>query len=725
MAGSIDVTGTLALPDLVVDLRDDGKGNAELLPVERQGEALEVSVPWWEHVGVGNVIALIWDGENLEGVVGAYHVVTEEEANPPTEPGPDFTLAIPSSYWDSVAAGEDERFLLGYGARQASSDDWELTENFFYVRIDRQAPGGSEGALGRVVFPGDVEMRGYILESDFVGGVLTISVSGYDGRRLGDQITLTMTDGFESVSEGPFKVESETDPTEVTLSLTNLQALFNRIPISFTYQVQDLTGNVSMVSLAHDSLTLRLPQTLPAPRVEDVNDSDELDFNALGDEPVKVIITPDAAWVGKTLELIWVGLTANGTSLPAVCDVIDELEAADLDDDLQFKLDNSHAAQVLQGSARVFYRISDAPWRRSDTYTVKVTGTFVLEAPEIVEAPDQWLDPEALPAEGATVRIQPDKHILVDDQLLLEWHGLDAEGNPVDDQWLLEVKDDGPFDHIVGKDKVEALRGGSLELSYTLTSRGGAVSPSPSRGWRVPNVLRRPEVEKAFGDDKDQLDFHRDFIDATHVKVTVAQYPGMKENEEVSVRWVGEEDESGIWVRVVRWARKWILKRTDFTYQSPWKRVETLGDLVFEVPIGVLMAFIGKTVSVSYLVKPAGGGDEELSDVLALKVLAQARDDLQAPQYMSFGGDVPKFSLRYDRIKAKDKVDIHWQAEGGQLRRATVEVYQDGRYFLVLVDKAWAEADRRKTVFANYSILVDPSKPETRQFSPASSFQPD
>ncbi|AMK29614.1 hypothetical protein AWT69_000977 [Pseudomonas putida] len=534
-----------------------------------------------------------------------------------------------------------------------------------------------------------------------------------------------MTDGFESVSEGPFKVESETDPTEVTLSLTNLQALFNRIPISFTYQVQDLTGNVSMVSLAHDSLTLRLPQTLPAPRVEDVNDSDELDFNTLGNEPVKVIITPDAAWVGKTLELIWVGLTANGTSLPAVCDVIDELEAADLDDDLQFKLDNSHAAQVLQGSARVFYRISDAPWRRSDTYTVKVTGTFVLEAPDIVEAPGQWLDPEALPAEGATVRIQPGKHILVDDQLLLEWHGLDAKGNPVDDQWLLEVKDDGPFDHIVGKDKVEALRGGSLELSYTLTSRGGAVSPSPSRGWRVPNVLRRPEVEKAFGDDKDQLDFHRDFIDATHVKVTVAQYPGMKENEEVSVRWVGEEDESGIWVRGVRWARKWILKRTGFTYQSPWKRVETLGDLVFEVPIGVLMAFIGKTVSVSYLVKPAGGGDEEPSDVLALKVLAQARDDLQAPQYMSFGGDVPKFSLRYDGIKAKDKVDIHWQAEGGHLRRATVEVYQDGRYFLVLVARAWAEADRRKTVFANYSILVDPSKPETRQFSPASSFQPD
>ncbi len=725
MAGSIDVTGTLALPDLIVDLRDDGKGNAELLPIERQGEPLEVSVPWWDQLIEGIVIALIWDGEILDSVTGAFHEVTKEEANPPSKPGPDFMLAIPSCYWDSVAEGEDKRFTLGYGARMPGSGDWEPAKEVS-VRIDRQAPGGSEGALGRVVFPADVEARGHILESDFVGGKLTISVSGYDGRQLGDQITVTMTDGVESVSEGPYKVESETHPTEVTLSLTNLQALFDRIPISFTYQVQDLTGNESVVSLAHDSLTLRLTHTLPAPRVEGVNDRDELDFNALGDEPVKVIITPDPAWIGKTLELIWVGLTANDTSLTPVFDRIETLEAGDLVADLEFELDNSHAAQVLQGSATVLYRISGAPWRTSDTYTVKVTGTFVLEAPEIVEAPDQWLDPEALPAEEATLRIQPGKHIEVGDQLLLEWHGLDAEDKPDNDQWLLEVMDGGPFDHIVGKDKVEALRGGSLELSYTLTSRGGAVSPSPSRSWRVPNVLRRPEVEKAFGDDKDQLDFHRDFIDATHVKVTVARYPGMKENEEVAVRWVGEEEESGVWARVARWAHKWNLEPTeDFTYQSPWKRVETPGDLVFDVPIGVLMAFIGRTVSVSYLVKPAGGGDEESSDVLALNVLAQARDDLQAPQYMSFGGDVPKFSLRYDGVKAKDKVDIHWQAEGGELRRATVEVYQDGRYFLILADKAWAEADRRKTVFANYSILVDPSKPETRQFSPASSFQPD
>ncbi|PYB85045.1 MULTISPECIES: hypothetical protein [Pseudomonas] len=725
MAGSTEVTGTLALPDLVVDLRDDGKGNAELLPVERQGQALTVKVPWWEFISEGNVIALIWDGENLEGVAGAFHVVKEEEANPPIEPGADFTLAIPSSYWDGVAEGEDGRFLLGYGARREQSDHWDLA-NSFYVRIDRQAPGGSEGALGKVVFPADVEERGHILESDFVGGKLTISVSGYDGRQLGDQITLTITDGVKSVTEGPFKVESETDPTEVTISLTNLQALFDSIPIRFTYQVQDLTGNESVVSLAHDSLTLRLTQTLAAPRVEGVNGRDELDFNALGEAPVKVIVTPDPAWLGKTLQLLWAGSTANGSSLPPVFDGIEKLEADDLEEDLAFTLDNSHAAQALQGSATVLYRISGAPWRTSDACTVKVTGTFVLEAPEIVEAPGQWLDPEQLPEQVATLRVLPGKHIKVGDQLELKWHGLDAEGNPVDDQWPLDVKDDGPFDHSVGKDKVEALRGGSLELGYILTSKGGAISPSPLPWpcWRVPNVLRRPEVEKAFGDDKDQLNFHRDFIDATHVKVSVA-YTGMNEDQEAAVRWAAEEEESGVWARVVRWARKWILKRTDFTYQSPWKRVAAPDALVFEVPIGVLMAFIGKTVSVSYLVKPAGGGEEQPSDVLVLNVLAQDRDDLQAPQYMSFGGDAPKFSLRYDRIKAQDKVDIHWQAEGAEPRRAIVEVYQEGRYFLILVDKSWAEADRRRTVFANYSFLVDANKPETRQFSPASSFQPD
>lgn len=717
--------GALALPDLAVDLRDDGHGNAELLPVERQDEALTVRVPWWEHVGAGNVIALIWDNDILERIEGAYHVVTEEEASPPVKPGPDFTLAIPASYWDSVAEGEDKRFLLGYGARQAGSDDWEFAENSFYVRIDRQAPGGSEGALGKVVFPGDVEARGHILESDFIDGVLRISVSGYDGRRLGDQITLTITDRIVSVTEGPFKVESETAPTEVTLSLTNVQALFDSIPISFTYQVKDLAGNVSVVSLAHDLLTLRLTETLPAPKVEGVNEYDELDFNTLGDAPVKVIVTPDCAWLGKTLELIWVGLTANDTSLAPVLNRIETLTAEDLAADLEFELDNSHAAQALQGSATVLYRISDEPWRTSVSYTVKLTGAFVLEAPEIVEAHAGWLDPEDVPISGATVQIQPYKHMVAGDRLLLAWEGRNGLDQPDNHQWSLVVDGVGVIEHVVPTERVAALLGGSLNLYYTLVTAGGAQSLSPIRDWRIPNVLRRPEVEKASGDDKDQLDFHSDFIDATHVKVFVARYPGMRENEEISVLWVGEEDEQSILAPVVRWGRKSILKRQGFTYQSPWKKVTMRAAEVFEVPIGVLMASIGKTVSVSYLVKPAEGEDEYPSNALALKVSPQERDDLQAPQYMSFGGDVPKFSLSYKGIKANDKVDVHWQAEGGEYRKATVEVYQDGRYFLILVDKTWAEADRRKTVLANYSFLVDPSKPETRQFSPASSFQPD
>lgn len=724
MAGATE-TGTLALPDLVVDLLDDGHGNAELLPVERQEEPLMVGVPWWDHVGAGNVIALKWDGVVLKDTEGAYHVVTEDEAKPPTDPNFVFILAIPPDCWDSVAVGKDERFLLGYGARQFGSDDWEFAEKDVYVRIDRQAPGGSEGALAKVVFPGDVEARGHILESDFVGGKLTISVSGYVGQQLGDQIILTITDGVESVIEGPFEVESETDPTEVTLSLTNLQALFDSIPISFTYQVQDLTGNVSVVSLAHDSLTLRLTETLPAPKVEGVNERDELDFNTLGDAPVKVIVTPDSTWLGKTLELIWDGLTANGTLLPPVCYKIETLTEDDLAADLEFELDNSHAAQALQGSATMLYRISGAPWRTSDAYTVEVTGTFVLQAPEIVEAQGGWLDPRDVPKSGATVQIQPYKHMVAGDRLLLVWKGTNGVGKPDNHKWPLVVDGVGAVKHVVFTERVEALRGGDLKLYYTLVTAGGAKSHSPISRWQIAKVLRRPEVEKASGDDKDQLDFHRDFIDATHVKVTVAQYLGMNESQEVAVRWVGEEGERRIWARVVSWVRKSILKRTGLTYQSPWRRVTEPAALVFEVPIGVLMDSIGKTVSVSYLVKPAEGGDEEPSDALALKVCPQERGDLQAPRYMSFGGDAPKFSLRYDGIKANDKVDIHWQVEGGEYRKATVEVYQDGRYFLVLVDKAWAEADRRKTVFANYSFLVDPSKPETRQFSPASSFQPD
>lgn len=674
----------------VCALLDDGYDEVpELLPVDRQADTLEVSVPAWSGILPYDTIALTWGTERLDATPGAFHEVSEKEADNPDHR---FLLHLPASSWGAVGDGEEARFSLGYDVKPEFSDPWEQGPRR-WVRIDKQAPGGAPGALGRLVFPEALEERGHILESDFTEGVLQVEVSGYDGKQLGDRIEVTVTDGVVTASAGQTTVASASESTPVDLRLDALQKLFEGVRITFTYQVTDRAGNVSEVSLPHNTLKLQLTPFLDPPRVEGVNDDNELDFNALEGGVVGVVIDPDDSWQPETsLFLLWTGMAANGDELLPVVKRHD-LEPIDLEKGVRFELENVHAAAVLQGSATLVYRLASTPRRHSKPVTISIIGTLELEAPSLDGVDGSWLDPEALPEEGGTVRIAAYEHMALGDRVLLKWKGTTGGGDDSDDEWDIEVKALADVEHLVDKDHVLALRGGTLELSYTVISVGGAASPSPSRDWRIPNLLRRPEVEKAFGDELDQLDFQRDFIDATHVKVTVAKYPDMT-GDEVAVLWVGT-----------------------FTYQSPWLQVSTEDDLVFEIPRAVLMDAIGKTVSISYIVKRE---EEETSDVLELTVLPQQLE-MQAPVYMSFAGEEPKFSLRYDGIEAGDVVEIYWQVDQGELREDSRTVYPDGQYRLVLLDQGWIEQDKGKTVYTNYSILGEGGR---RQFSPVLRFEP-
>ncbi|PMZ99428.1 MULTISPECIES: hypothetical protein [unclassified Pseudomonas] len=684
------IKGTLEFKALEVDaLLDDGYDELpELLPGDRLGDDLHVIVPWWPEIVVDDHIALVWDEEILEAEHGANHRVEQYEAQDPKH---EFELTLPASYWRSVGEGEESRFSLGYAVRPSLSTVWEHGPSRF-VRVDRLAPGGEEGALGKMVFPKALEDRGVILESDFEQGVLWATISGYLHQALGDTITVSMTDGIERVSAGPFTVDSEREATPIALPQAQLQTLVGGIPVSFTYQVLDRAGNESALSLAHDSLVLEVVQPLPAPRVAEADEAGNLDFSLLGDADVLVYLDPDDRWVvGQAVTLVWVGMTANGSRLAPVIKH-GQLKA----DGVECSLENAHAAAVLQGDAHLVYRI-DESGLGSDPRVISIIGSLELEAPEVDEAAEGALDPEDVPPQGATIRIKAYPHMAKGDQLLLEWKGMSAAGDPHDLSWTLDVQQVGDLEQQVGKDEVDVLDGGRVTLFHTLTAVGGALSGSANCDLRVGRVaFPRPEVEKAFGDDKDQLDFNRDFVGASHVKVTVRQYAGM----------VGDQ------VAVV-------LEVPDLAYQSPWKDVVGPADLVFEVPAGVVMHGIGHRVPISYRI--LRGDQEETSDVLELNIHEQLLD-MQAPRYMSFAGQEPKFIVRYHEVKSGDQVDIHWQVEGELSRSATAAVFKDATYWLVSIEPGWVDADEGKTVYANYSIV--PKVGEKRQFSPVHAFKP-
>ncbi|MDH1658712.1 hypothetical protein N5E96_00620 [Pseudomonas mosselii] len=684
------VKGTLEFKALVVDaLLDDGYDKVpELLPSDKLGEDLQVIVPWWPGIVADDHIALVWNDDILEAKNGAYHYVQQSEANDPEH---EFELSLPASYWHSVGVGEESWFSLAYAVRPNLSEVWEHGPSRL-VRIDRLAPGGGEGALGKMVFPKALEDRGVILESDFELGVLWVTISGYLHQAPGDTITVSMTDGIERISAGPFTVDSESEATPIALPQAKLQTLVGGIPIAFTYQIQDRAGNESGLSLAHDSLVLQVVQPLPAPRVLDADDAGNLDFNLLGDADVRIFLDPDDRWVaGQAVTLVWVGMTANASRLAPVLKH-GQLKA----DGVEFSLENAHAAAVLQGDARLVYRI-DESGLGSDPRVISIIGSLELDAPEVDEAADGALDPENVPPQGATIRIKAYPYMAKGDQILLEWNGVSADGDPHELSWHLDVEKVGELEQRVGKDEVEVLVGGRVTLSYTLTAGGGALSGSANCDLRVGRVeFPRPEVEKAFGDNKDQLDFNRDFAGVSHVKVTVRQYAGMA-GDQVAV----------------------VLEVPDLDYQSPWKDVVGPADLVFEVPAGVVMHGIGHTVPISY--KILRGEHEQTSDVLELNIQEQQLE-MQAPRYMSFAGQEPKFVVCYPEVKNGDQVDIHWQVEGEPSRSATAVVHPDANYWLVPIERSWVAADEGKTVYANYSVV--PKVGEKRQFSPLEVFTP-
>lgn len=154
----------------------------------------------------------------------------------------------------------------------------------------------------------------------------------------------------------------------------------------------------------------------------------------------------------------------------------------------------------------------------------------------------------------------------------------------------------------------------------------------------------------------------------------------------------------------------------------PWQEIKAPGDVVFKLPRVVLLDAIGKTVEVKYLVERGGKPPEAPSEALALTVLAQ-KLELPAPDTCPPGRQ-SKVQPQLSQYQGGDKVMIRWEVDPAiepTLRESTLDVYKDGRSFLVKVDPTWPQADRRKTVFGSYSIEVGGS----RLYSQVRSFKPD
>jgi hypothetical protein len=239
-------------------------------------------------------------------VDGAWHSISAAEA---ADPYHEYPLQLPSSYWDFVADGEDRTFQVGYSVRPAFSDVYEDGPNRV-IRIDKMAPGGNPSTLARLSFASEIEARKRILITDFASDMLTVHVRGYLAQEQGDQIMVTMDDGGTTLLVGPFSVTSSTDATPVALPLAELQKLKDNTPITFTYTSQDRAGNLSIVSVPHDTLQLLLqdiPVVLPAPEVPGFDQSgDPLILDKDARAGIKLVVpTVTGARIEDKVVVLW------------------------------------------------------------------------------------------------------------------------------------------------------------------------------------------------------------------------------------------------------------------------------------------------------------------------------------------------------------------------------------------------------------------------------------
>lgn len=299
--------GVHGFNELIVDgLVDDGYDTPPEL-VAQSGQPLQTRVPWWDEIQEYFVITLIWNGINLHDTDGvSYEVQPGDVSNPDFE----CPLEVPVSYLNQVSEGTDQTFQLGFAVREGFGENWDYSATR-RIRVDKLPPGGNPGTMAKLEFPTEIEVRGRILVTDFnASDELRIEAKGYVAQERGDKIVVTMTDGTTTEAAGPFEVLSSRDPTPLLLPLAKLQALADETPITFTYQSTDRAGNVSIVSVPHNSLSLLLrdiPPVLDTPKVPGFDQTtDPLVLDEDARAGIKVVIPPvTGVRPGDKIVVLW------------------------------------------------------------------------------------------------------------------------------------------------------------------------------------------------------------------------------------------------------------------------------------------------------------------------------------------------------------------------------------------------------------------------------------
>lgn len=280
--------------------------------------------------------------------------------------------------------------------------------------------------------------------------------------------------------------------------------------------------------------------------------------------------------LGDQVKLVWEGKKADG-SIYATSFTRD---ISSSEADARKKVINvprEHFVLLDGGSLQLRYEVQPAIQLatplRSETLTLLVgTQQYKLAAPVVQGAVGNLLDPDRLLGD---VVVQTSYNAQAGDQVMLLWQGSSAQSSFIDTKLVRE----GAPGFEVPLAVVRAGRDQVVKVSYTVLSKDGVVRASEVVDLtimpEVAPVLRAPVSLEAAGG----------FLDPARVPVNpgatfYVDYTGMRPNDVVVLTLAGKS-----------------------SYSSPPQTVQALGRLSFIVPRSVIVAQMGSTVRVTYVVQ--------------------------------------------------------------------------------------------------------------------------
>lgn len=385
---------------------------------------------------------------------------------------------------------------------------------------------------------------------------VTLTIDPWQHMHDGDQLTVYWGGTQNKVTQ---PIVGVNQPQTVIVPADVIESGGDSPNLRVLYSIRDLASNWSLYSEAALTNVAIDPSRPAQPRIlDDGQPTLKIDLDAPGAHVITVAIPvyvnalevkahganakKGRMALNDEITMTWEGETADGLPLVYVAPV--QL-VTDPGFGPTFAIPAEYVTKIANGLAKVFYDVDPAdgtPNRLSRSSTVTVVRKQVeeLAAPELLDANGGTsIDPEDVPASGASVNIPHYTGKQFGDIIYLLWEGKSSLGDPVlyeDEHSVLRDEETQAYVFTVDKSQILRLIDGSVKISYRVQFFASVNLPSASATYTVigKGLLPEPTIDNV-GDDGV---FDPDLHPTTSVRVSGTQAL-LKVGDIVTIYWVG------------------------------------------------------------------------------------------------------------------------------------------------------------------------------------------